>query len=268
MDCQPLPFPQGVRHFAAWLLACCLAGGELRSEVPALLASAEAAEKRGDYRRAREAYLAANRLVPDQPETLWRLARACSQAAAFTESKSERRTLGTEALEAARRAANLAPDNPKARLSLSIALGRVASFESPRRQVEMSREIREEAEAAARLDPTEALAWHVLGRWHFEIANLSPLLKAFAQTLFGKFPDASNEQAAECFRKAIASGASGPMNHIEYGRALAKLGRKTEAAAEIRKGLALPSQAPDDKEAKARGRAALEMLAKDLAVKN
>lgn len=241
-------------------MACLLTSEAALPDADDLLDTARAADRKHAHRQARVALLEARKLHPDQPEILWRLSKASSQLAASSPSTSERRALNKEALEAAERAASLAPDDADARLSMAIALGRVASHESPSRQVEMSKAIRTEAEAATRLDPGNSLAWHVLGRWHYEVANFNPFLKSVAQVIYGKFPDASNQTAADCFQKALTAAPGSAMDHVEYGRALAAMGRTAEGAEAIRVGLSLPSRGPEDNEAKARGKKSLAAL--------
>ena len=86
----------------------------------------------------------------------------------------KRRQLGEKALDAARRAVTADPNNSQTHLSLAIVYGRIALDEPPRRKIEMSRLIKQEAETAARLDPKNDYAWHVLGRWNYEVANFNP----------------------------------------------------------------------------------------------
>jgi Flp pilus assembly protein TadD len=100
----------------------------------------------------------------------------------------------------------------------------------------------------------------VLGRWNYELANFNAALRFLAQAIYGKFPEASNERAAECFRRAISLRPQRVIHHIELGRTYAALGRKEEARAELEKGLSLPSREKDDDETKARGRKALAAL--------
>lgn len=211
--------------------------------------------KNGD---AMEVLREADRLWPNHAAILHRMAKQYVLLMADQKSKAEKKVLGRKALEAAERAVTLQPNDAQARLSLAIVLGQMALLESPRRQIEMSRRIREEAEAATRLDPEEDYAWHVLARWNYELANLNPLLKSFAEVIYGKFPDASNKNAAKYFRMAIASGPPRVIHHIEYGRTLVALGKTVEARQQIERGLALPSRTEEDEKSKVRGQQALK----------
>lgn len=169
-------------------------------------------------------------------------------------SASEKRQLGEKALDAAQRAVTANPNNTQTHLSLAIVYGRIALDEPARRKVEMSRLIRQEAETAAHLDPKNDYAWHVLGRWNYELANFNPFLKALAQAIYGKLPDASNEKAVEYFSKSIALQPRRVAHHLELGRAYLALGEKQKARAQFNKGLSVPSTEKDDDDNKQRAR--------------
>jgi tetratricopeptide (TPR) repeat protein len=202
---------------------------------------------------------AENLREPDS-EHLRLIAKQLSQMMSDTNDRAERRRLGRESVEYATRAVEADPNNALARLALSICLGRVALYEPPRTRMEYSRQLRREAELAARLDPRLDYAWHVLGRWHYELATLNPAIRAIAQAVYGRLPDASLEQAEEYLQRAIRTGPPRVVHHIELGRTLIALGRTEEGRQQIERGLALPSREKDDEETKARGRAALATL--------
>lgn len=228
--------------------------------VDALLVEADALDAKNQNREALALLFEADRHQPGQAETLRRIAKQYDQLSLDAGSKSERKTLNQQSLDAALRAVRSDPKNARARLCLAIVYGRNANFEAPRRKVELSRLIKEEAEAAARLDPRQDYAWHILGRWNYELANFNPVLKALAQTIYGKFPEASNDQAAAHFQKAIALQPRRVMHHIELGRTYLALGEKEKARLALEAGLRLPAVNSDEEDARQRGREALRQL--------
>jgi tetratricopeptide (TPR) repeat protein len=225
-----------------------------------LLRAGDALDAKLRNQEALEIYLKADALQPNDAEILRRIAKQYSQLMVSESKTPENRELARKALEYAQRAVKIDPNNANARLSLAICYGKAAFLESAKRRIEMSRLIREEADAALRLDPGSDYAWHVLGRWNFELANFNAALRFLAETIYGKFPNASNARAAECFEKAISLQPDRVIHHVELGRAYAALGRKPEAIAELKKGLALPSREKDDNESKDRARKALTAL--------
>jgi tetratricopeptide (TPR) repeat protein len=225
-----------------------------------LVAAGDALDKKNKNAEALSFYLKADTQKPNDAEIVWRVSKQYSQLMVDAKSTAERKRLGQLALAAAQRAVAADSANAQAHLSLAIAYGRIALNESPRRKIEMSKLIRQEAEAAARLDPKNDYAWHVLGRWNYEIANFNPLLKALAQTIYGQLPNASNEKAVEYFGRAISLQPRRVAHHLELGRAYLALGDKEKARDEFNKGISLPSAERDDEENKVRARATLKQL--------
>jgi predicted Zn-dependent protease len=218
-------FPSAKRHFSAWLLPILF-----------ILAAwpGQAEESLG----------------PSRPGT------PPSQSPA----DEERKALQKKALAEAQKAVAADPQSSAARLALAVAYGRVAKDEAPKRQIELSKLIKEEAEEAVRLDPRNDVAWHVLARWNFEMASVNPFLRGLAQVIYGKFPDASTARAEECFRKAIAAGPPRVMHHVEYGLMLVELNRKNDARKQLEIGLSLPAKDQEDEETQQRASQALDRL--------
>ncbi len=228
--------------------------------VPDLIRKTDALDAKNRNAEALVVIQQADQLSPGNAEILYRLAKQKAQLMLDAKSSAERKQLGSEALDAAQRAVAADPKSAEAHLALSIVYGRLAQDESAPRKVELSRLIRDEAEIAAKLDPKEDYAWHVLGRWNYEMANFNAVLKALAQAIYGKFPDASNEKAVEYLEKAVALRPDRVVHQIELGRAYLAIGEKDKARAALEKGLSLPSVAKDDNETKERGRKALSQL--------
>lgn len=257
----------GIRDFMSallWLVTLGVtlgvAAGAPAESAADLLRAGDALDAKHRNQEAVEIYLKADALQPDDAEILRRIAKQYSQQMVSESRSPENRELARKALDYAQRAVKSDPRNANARLSLAICCGKAAFLESARRRVEMSRLIRGEAEAAIRLDPGLDYAWHVLGRWNYELANFNAALRFLAEAIYGKFPDASNERAAECFERAVAIQPDRVIHHVELGRAYAALGRKQEALAELKKGLGLPSREKDDSESKDRARKAIAAL--------
>lgn len=225
-----------------------------------LLARAQALEDGKKPAEALVLYLQANELYPRDAEILRRVARSYLRQVDGDRATDANRAAARQAVSFAEAARAADPGNAEAHLCLAICYGRAALLEPPRRRMEYSARIKEEAETAVRLDPWLADGWHVLGRWNYELANLNPVLRFAAERIFGRFPAASNERAAECFEKAIALQPRRVIHHGELGRTYVALKRRDEARAELKRSLDLPSRDKDDDDCKARAREALAAL--------
>ena len=140
----------------------------------------------------------------------------------------------------------------------AISYGKLEPLETNRDKFEASRIIKKAADKAIKLDPSSDLAWHVLGRWHLALAELSSFQRAMAQFLYGKLPDSTYQEAAQCFEKAIELNPNRLMHYIELGRVYVYLGRTDDARSLISKGLAMRETEKDDPETKHQGK---ELLA-------
>jgi len=213
------------------------------------LGKGDEAYARFDNEAALRLYESAAAAAPEDAEAWWRVARAHSDIGSALEATDEdaAREHYRRGEDAARRAVALDPDSANAHFFVAVCVGRLALFEGGKTKIRLSQEVKAEAERALELDPTHDGAWHVLGRWNYGIATLSWILKAFARVIYGGVPPgASVEKAAEMFEKAIEYDPKRPMHHLEYARALARLGRYEEARAELQKCLDLPRVQWDD----------------------
>jgi len=253
---------EGMKKILGLMLMVFLTGAAVASSdaVSRLISQGDRLDEANRNAEALPLYLEADQLKPGDPEILRRIAKQYSQMVGDTTDRREKKRLAQLGLDYAIKSVETGPNNAQARLSLAICYGRVAFFESPGRKIEYSKRLKEEAEAAVKLDPSLDYAWHVLGRWNYEMANLNPAVRAIAQAIYGRLPDASNARAVEYFQKAIANGPPRVVHHVELGRAYLAVGDKERAAEQLRKGLALPSKEKDDEVNKARGREALQSI--------
>lgn len=242
-------------------LALVLASTALRAE------SAEELIQKGDvfYDKLQAAeslkfYLPAEKLDPNNVRLLVRIAREYRHLMSDATELSSKQELGNTAMDYARRAVALAPDDPETLLALAISYGKMLPMEGTRQQIANSRLIKIAADKVIALDPTNDLAWHVLGRWCRGLAEVRPVKRAFAQVVYGKLPSAKYEDAERCFEKAIALNPNRLMHYIELGRTYEKMGRDADARRFITKGLAMPETEKDDPETKNLGRQTLKKL--------
>ncbi|MCB1276322.1 hypothetical protein [Prosthecobacter sp.] len=205
-------------------------------------------------------YAPAEKLEPDNAALLVKIARQHVYLMAEQSSKSARLQSGRKAIAYAERAVKLAPNKCESHLALAICLGKLTPLVGNREGVEASRRIKTAAERAVQLDPKNDYAWHLLGRWHQELAQISGVTRGVALVIYGGLPAASYDEAVECFEKAASLNPHRLIHVIELGRTYALMGRKTEASRLLKKGLAMPDTDKDDPETKQRGRATLARL--------
>ena len=206
-------------------------------------------------------YLPAEKLEPNNERLLVHISREYRHLMSDATKPEEKRRLGGIAVDYAKRAVALGPNDPDAYLAVAISYGRLQPLEGNWDKIQASRVIKEAAEKVIKLDPRSDLGWHVLGRWHQGLADISAAKRALAQVIYGEtLPESTYQEAAKCFEKAIALNPNRLMHYIELGRAYGQMGRTEEARRLITKGLAMPDTEKDDPETKREGQEALAKL--------
>ena len=226
------------------------------------LRDGDIAFKKFDNRAALENYRRAAEIDSSNCEALWKLARAYVDVG-MSLPKKEQPPYFALGEKTARRCTALHPDSANGHFFLAAALGRVALYEGGKRKIQISKEVKAEAERALQCDSTHDGAMHVLGRWNYELAELNFLERAVAKVIFGGLPTGANyEQAAKYFEQALEHRPDMPVHHFELGRTLLKLDRPAEARRQFEQCLALPDILWDDARHKQEARRLLDKLDK------
>jgi hypothetical protein len=125
-----------------------------------------------------------------------------------------------------------------ARLSLAhaaecICKGRLAEVEpSWKAKLTLAKEAQEAAYRAIELDANDDLAHHLIGRWHFGMANLNYFAKVLIKHVFGtEFRPGTLEGARASYEAAIALRPDRIIHKVALAQCLASLGCKAEAIA-------------------------------------
>ncbi len=195
----------------------------------------------------RQDYLA--RLQADSTDHVaaWNLARVLIDIGNREQDKKQRKATYEQAVGFARQAVRHGPDDTWSHHYLAAAVGKLALAVGGKRKIELSKEVREEAQEALRLDPDNDKSHHILGRWNREVSHLSPLLKVAAKIVYGGVPKgASDEKAVRHFQEAIRINPEHINHHLELGITWMKMHRYEEAIGEFETCLQLPDKDPSD----------------------
>ena len=141
---------------------------------------------------------------PRDYKALWRASFLYSRIGNRKEEKQQKEAYFQKARSLAEEALDVDSTHVQSHFVMSVAMGRMALISGARDRVAASRSIKHHVDRALAIDSTHAGAWHVLGLWHYNVANLGFIERAAANTLFGGIPgDANNRKAAEAVEKAI-----------------------------------------------------------------
>lgn len=196
----------------------------------------------------------------------WRLARVLIDLGNREPDKAAREKLYAEAERHARQAVALREADTWGHHYLAAALGRLALSAGGKKKINISREVRDEAQRAVDLDPHNDRSLHILGRWNRELANLSPLLKLAAKVVYGGVPEgASNERAVELFNRAIAIAPDRMSHRYELGLTYLEDGQPALAVPLLESVLAMPDREPNDPDYRAQAETALARARREAA---
>jgi len=213
-----------------------------------LIAKGDALRDQGDHEMATLAYLDAFDIDSTNYEAAW---KAGDQYTDFAKQIPDNEKMNKEiyfeaAKEMCEKAIQINPQGYEGHFRLAVALGRLALFRGGKQKIEMSKQIKAEADTALALNPNDDGVYHLLGRWHQNLANLSSIMKFFAKVLYGGVPPGSNDEAVKLFQSAIEIKPEHIEHHLELGRTYKFMGEKELARASLEKAVALPPIEVDD----------------------
>ena len=150
------------------------------------------------------------------------------------------------AIKYAETALKIAPDNSEANCVMAIALGRSSMTKKGRDKIDNAREIKKYLDAALKNDPHNFKAWHVLGRWQYEISNLNAVERGIVKVFYGGMPQVTLQQSISSFEKARSLRPEFILNYLEMAKAYKEDNQKTKAIAYLQLLIGLPIQTEDD----------------------
>lgn len=222
-----------------------------------LIKQADQYERNGETDLALGSLRQAEQVSADNPRVEKRLAREYIRKIEDAADPAARKRYGELSLELAQKAARKLPDDPEARVGLAAAYGKMLEMVDDKTKIEYSRRVYAEATRGVALDPNNDFGHLIIARWNFEMASLNPVMKGFAQIVYGRFPTASKEEAVVEFKKAIQLAPERITHHAEYAKVLDALGEKDAAHREWAKVTVLKATDSQDRRYQA---AAIERL--------
>ena len=235
------------------------------SDVPAqdiaqLIKEGDRLENLPDEKKAFEKFKEVLHIQPSNLYTLNKCSELCSRIGKRQLDAKRRDDYYEAAKTYASLALKISPANAEANCVMAIVLGRISLTKGGKEKINNAKEIKKHVDIALKSDPHNYKAWHVLGRWHYEISNLNMFERAAVKVLFGGLPKASLKESIQAFEKAHQLAGGFILNYYEMARAYQQEGQKKKAAALIRTMLQLPDKTEDDAAIKADGKKLLKEL--------
>lgn len=183
-------------------------------------------------------------------ELLWRAARAAFALGVQEQISVVRDDFYRRAIDYAGQAAALEPERTEGHYWLAASYGRKALHSGVGEKADLAGGIWEEANRVLELNPDHAGGHHVLGKLHFEIADMSGFTRFMARSFMGNsaLDGASWEDARYHLERAVELDPAMMVYRLDLARLYKKRDLKEESRAQILALLDLPARSPFDEE--------------------
>jgi len=219
-----------------------------QGKVKALLDQAEKLHEDKNYSATMEKLREAEKLDKDNPEILWKIARAYFDFADQQPDNIEVQKANLyPGFDYAKKCVESAPNVAGGHQYYAILIGRIGEIEGTKQKITNSYAVREHTEKAIALDPKNDSNYHVMGRWHFALADLSWAERQIASLIYAKPPQASFVEAEKFFQKAHEIKPAEIRHLLWLGKTQMKLGKKDAARTTLQKALNLPAKSDSEK---------------------
>jgi len=233
----------------AWVTVCMVAAAASPAAAQTaadLVRQADQLEKDRKEEAALAKYKEALKLEPTNLEALCGASFMCSRVGNREANKSMKEAYFKTAKIYAEGALKKNAANAEANYVMAVAMGRMALISGSKDKVAASRDIYKYAQKAVQIDPRYALAWHVLGKYNFEVSNLNFAEKGAANMLFGGLPSGDIKTAIACYEKCKSLDPGFILNLLDLAKAYKQNDQKDKAKAVLQQGINTPVRTQDD----------------------
>ncbi len=230
-------------------------------DINVLLKEADNLEKQQKEAEALEKYKQVLLLNPTQFKSLVKSAELNVSLGNRQPDKNNKRLYYETALSFANRAFQSDSSQADASYAVAMAAGKMTDVETENKKiVAYVKDVKRYADRALLINPNHAKANYTLGKWHYEMANLSGIKKAAVKLFYGGLPEGSLEKAIQYMEKCKTLEPYFVNNYLDLAKAY-KDNRQPAPAIEIlTKLVKLPTRTTDDVALKAEGGKLLESM--------
>lgn len=170
-----------------------------------------------------------------------------------TDKKSKRLYYET-ALSFASRAFQADSNQADAAYAMSMVAGKMTDVESENKKiVAYVKDVKLYADRALSINHNHAKANYTLGKWHYEMANLSGIKKVAVKLFYGGLPEGNLDDAIKYMEKCKLLEPYFVSNYLDLAKAYKDNRRPAEAMEVLNRLVKLPTRTTDDIAYKAEG---------------
>jgi len=168
-----------------------------------LLMQAEVAHDADDYETTMKLLKEAEKLDGQNEEVLWKISRGYFDFADRKPNDAEyKKKYIYDGRAYAEKALAINDKSAGGHKWYAIHHGQIGEAEGTEQKIKNSYGMRDHTLLAIKYDPTDAANYHVMGRWHYALADLSWIERQIASLIYATPPEASFEEALKFFKKA------------------------------------------------------------------
>jgi len=235
-------------------------GSLMSQDINQLLQQGEALEKQFRDDDALKIY---NEILVVQPDNVAGLSKSSELYSLLGKrqpSKDKQKKYYHTARALAARALKIKPDYAEANFAMAVAMGRIALVSSGEDKIKAVQDIKTYAEQCIRSDPSNYKGYHVLGKWHYEVSDLSAIEKWLVKVTYGGLPPASLDASIKNYEKSKQLNPGFLLNYLELAKAYKRKDQKNMVRSLLTQLEKLPPVSYDDAKIKGMGKKMLEDL--------
>lgn len=184
-----------------------------------------------------------------QPTSLYALAK-CSELCCRVGGREKSTKLRDEYYATAQIYAETAlkhyPNSDEANVAMAFSIAKSLMLKSGKEKIIAVKELKNYGDKAVSQNPKNFKAWHVLGKWNYEVSNLNVIERTAVKIIYGGLPPASLNNSIMYYEKAKSLAPNFTLNYLELAKAYNKNDETTKALTQLNYLLAIKNQTEDD----------------------
>jgi tetratricopeptide (TPR) repeat protein len=242
------------------LFACWASLSVSAQTVEEIVAQAQQLEKQMKEGEALEKYREALQVSPGHVQAFTQASLLAGREGARHKDKAAKQEYFNNAKIYAYEALKVAPENAEANYAMAVALARIGQISGAKEKVAAAKEVKKYADLALKFKPEYGEAWHLIGKWNFDLYNYGTIEKAAAKVLFGGVPPGTMEDAIAAYEKCLKLKPSFIQNYYDLALAYRQNNQETQGMEVLNKGMRMRPIYQDDPGYKADMKKMLEAM--------
>ncbi|MFN0082044.1 MAG: tetratricopeptide repeat protein [Ferruginibacter sp.] len=211
-----------------------------------LIAEADRLESIPQEKAAFSKFKEALKLQPTSLYALTKCSELCCRVGGRETSTKVRDNYYATAQVYAKTALRLYPNSDEANVVMAFSIAKSLLLKSGKEKITAVKELKSYGEKAVAENSRNFKAWHVLGKWHYEVSGLNPIERAGAKIMYGGLPPASLKNSIMYYEKARSLAPNFTLNYLELAKAYHRNEETQKAITLLKQLLVIKTQTEDD----------------------